>query len=182
MQIRNTMQRYGALAQLFHWVVALGFVAQYALAWYMEDLPNGPFKIELYNLHKSIGVTILAAAVLRIAWRWANPVPPMPKDSAAWEVRAAQASHVLLYLFIFAQPLSGLIFSLYSSFPTIIWGTSLPDPGSSETVQSIFMAVHVYLSWATLALVGLHVAAALRHHIWLKDDVLRRMLPGARVG
>jgi cytochrome b561 len=179
MQIRNTMQRYGALAQLFHWLVALGFVGQFALAWYMEGLPNGPFKIELYNLHKSIGVTILALAVLRIAWRWANPVPPMPEGSARWEVLASRASHVLLYAFLFAQPLSGLIFSLYSSFPTLIYGVSLPSPGAVPWVESAFMAVHYWLSWAILALVGVHVAAALRHHFILRDSVLVRMLPGA---
>jgi len=181
MQIRNTRQRYGALAQLFHWLVALGFVGQFALAWYMEGLPNGPFKIELYNLHKSIGVTILAVAVLRVLWRWANPVPPMPAGSAKWEVMASRASHVLLYGLLFAQPITGLLFSLYSSFPTIIWGRSLPDPGTSEAVQDLFMAAHGYLSWAILGLVAVHVAAALRHHLILKDDVLRRMWPGARV-
>lgn len=181
MQIRNTMQRYGALAQLLHWLVAAGFVVQFALAWYMEDLPNSPAKIELYNLHKSIGVTILAAAVLRLAWRWANPVPPMPPGSARWEELASRASHVLLYALLFAQPLTGLAFSLYSSFPTIVWGVSLPDPGASQTIEDTFKAIHAWLIWPILAVIAVHVAAALRHHFILKDDVLRRMTPGARV-
>lgn len=181
MQIRNTRQRYGALAQLLHWLVAAGVVVQFALAWYMEGLPDGPYKIELYNLHKSIGVSVLALAVLRLAWRWANPVPAMPPRSPRWEVLAARVSHVLLYVLLFAQPLTGLMFSLYSTFPTIIWGVSLPDPGADKAVEDVFAAIHAYLIWPILALVALHAAAALRHHLILRDDVLRRMLPGARV-
>jgi cytochrome b561 len=135
----------------------------------------------LYNLHKSIGVTILALAVVRIAWRVINPVPPMPAGSQRWEELASRASHLLLYAFLFAQPIAGLVFSLASSFPTVIWGWKLPDPGTDKTLEEIFKATHYWLSWAILALVAVHVAAALRHHFIQKDDVLRRMLPGARV-
>jgi cytochrome b561 len=132
----------------------------------------------LYNLHKSIGLTILALAVVRIVWRLMNPIPPMPSGSQRWEELASRASHVLLYVLLFAQPIAGLVFSMASSFPTVIWGVTLPDVGNSKPVEEAFKAVHVYLSWAILGLVGIHVAAALRHHFVLKDNVLRRMLPG----
>ncbi|SDG38585.1 cytochrome b561 [Limimonas halophila] len=179
MQLRNTAHRYGAVAQALHWVIVVGFVAQFALAWYMEELPNTPFKIELYNLHKSIGVTILVLAVLRLGWRLANPVPGMPAGLPRWEHWAAHASHAGLYAVIFAQPITGLVFSLYSSFPSLIWGWRLPDPGTSKTIEDTFAAAHFYVSWLILALVALHVLAALRHHLVLGNDVLRRMLPGA---
>jgi cytochrome b561 len=181
MPLANTPDRYGWIAQALHWLVAVGVVVQFALAWYMEGLPNTPDKIALYNLHKSIGVTILAAAGLRLLWRLANPVPALPAGSARWEVRAAAASHGLLYAVLFLQPLTGLAFSLASSFPTVIWGYTLPNPGSNSTLEAAFTAAHVWLAWATLALVAIHVLAALRHHLVLKDDVLRRMLPGARL-
>lgn len=177
MQIRNTKTRYGALAQALHWVIALGFVAQFAIAWYAESVQAMQLQFTLYNLHKSIGVTILALAVVRIAWRLINPVPPMPSGSQRWEELASRASHVLLYALLFAQPVAGLAFSMASSFPTVIWGVTVPDVGNSKAVEDIFKAVHYYLSWAILGLVGVHVAAALRHHFLLKDNVLRRMLP-----
>jgi cytochrome b561 len=177
MQWRNDRYRYGALAQAFHWVIAAGFVFQFALAWYMEDLPNTPAKIELYNLHKSVGVTLLVLAALRLAWRAFNPAPPLPAGRPAWEELAARASHVALYAVLFAQPITGLAFSLYAEFPTIVWGWTLPDPGFHEATKNAFFAAHFYLSWVVLALVGVHIAAALRHHIALKDDVLLRMLP-----
>ena len=178
MQLRNTARRYGLVAQALHWVIALGFAVQFALAWYMEGLPASMFKAEMYNLHKSIGVTILGLAVIRLGWRLANPAPTLPNGLPAWERWAAAASHAGLYLVLFAQPLSGLVFSLYAQFPTIIWGVPLPDPGTMDRVAAGFQAVHGYLSWGILALLALHIGAALRHHLVLGTDVLRRMVPG----
>jgi len=179
MQLGNTRERYGLVAQTLHWLIALGFVAQFALAWYMEELPNTPFKIELFNLHKSIGVTILALALVRLGWRLANPAPALPEGLPRWEHWAARASHIGLYGVIFAQPITGLVFSLYSTFPSLIWGWKLPDPGASKAVEDAFHAAHFYISWVILALVAVHVLAALRHHVVLGNDVLRRMVPGA---
>lgn len=177
MGLRNTTARYGALAQLFHWVIALGFVVQFGLAYYMEDLPNTPFKIDMYNLHKSIGLTLLALAVLRLLWRWANPVPPLPPGRPRWEALASRASHVGLYGLIFLQPVTGLVQALYARFPSLIWGIKLPKPEANEAISGAFGAAHFYLQWVVIGLVAIHIAAALRHHIVLKDDVLRRMLP-----
>jgi len=176
---RNTREYYGAVAQAFHWIIVLGFVVQFSLAWYMEDLPNTPYKIEVYNLHKSIGVSLLILATLRLAWRWANPVPPLPPGRPRWEAWASKASHVGLYGLLFLQPLSGLTMALFSAYPSRIWGMTLPRPGASEALEDSAHAVHFYLQWAILALVAVHVAAALRHHFMLHDAVLRRMLPGA---
>ena len=178
MALRNTHDRYGAVAQALHWVVALGFVVQFALAWYMEDLPNTPFKIEMYNLHKSLGVTLLVLAALRLAWRRANPVPPLPPGRPRWEEWASQASHIGLYGLLFLQPLTGLAMALYSPYPSYIWGIKLPRPGAVEAVETAAHTAHFYLKWVILALVAVHVAAALRHHFILRDSVLRRMLPG----
>jgi cytochrome b561 len=178
MPLRNTPRRYGALAQLFHWLIALGFIVNFALAYYMEDLPNTPFKIDMYNLHKSIGVTLLVLAVLRLAWRWANPVPPLPPGRPAWEELASRASHMGLYALIFLQPVTGLVQALYSQFPSFIWGVEMPKFAADKGVSETFGAAHFYLQWVVIGLVAVHVAAALRHHIVLKDDVLVRMLPG----
>jgi len=177
MQLRNDTERYGLIAQVFHWIVVLGIVVQYGLGWYMEDLPNSLYKVEVYNLHKSIGLSVLAVAVLRLLWRWANPVPPLPPGRARWEALAAGASHATLYILIFAQPLTGLGMVLFAQFPSEIWGMPLPKAAPDKAVEDAFKAAHYYLQWIILAVVALHVAAALRHHFVLKDSVLRRMLP-----
>jgi len=93
LRIRNDGGRYGLAAQGFHWLVAALILATIAVAWYMTGLPLSPEKIKVYNLHKSIGVTILALAVLRLLWRTVfSPAPPLPGDMAAWERRAAHAA------------------------------------------------------------------------------------------
>lgn len=182
MKLANNHERYGAVAQLLHWVIAVLFAVQYALAWYMKSLPDGPHKIEMFNLHKSFGLVVLLLAVLRLGWRLFNPPPPFPEEMAAWEKAAAWASHVLLYLVLFVQPVSGLLMALASSFPTTVFGLfNLPDPiGTVKWLQDVMLGVHWYGSWLVLALVAVHSAAALRHHYWLRDDVLKRMLPGYR--
>ncbi len=180
MQILNDDRRYGAVAQSLHWVIAALIVVMFLLGWYMTGLPLGPDKIKIYNLHKSIGVLILALVVLRVIWRLVSRPPPLPAEMAGWEHAAARASHALLYLLLFAQPLIGIAHSGAANFPVVVFGSfTLPAlVGPDEALKKLLGAAHFWGGWAMLALVSLHIAAALRHHLVVKDDVLRRMLPG----
>ena len=181
MALRNSTDRYGLVAQSFHWGIAGLILAQYPLGLYMHELPLSQEKVELYNLHKSLGVTIIVLVALRLIWRQVTPPPSLPEHMADWEVRAAQATHVLLYLFMIAQPLAGLVHGFATGFPTIIYGLfTLPNPiGAKQTLADLTKALHWWLAIALIVVVALHVGAALRHHFLIKDDVLRRMLPGA---
>ena len=179
MRLRNGEGRYGALAQLFHWSTVALVIALLAIAAYMTDLPLGPEKIQVYNLHKSLGVIVLALTLLRLVWRWISPPPPLPAGMADWEHRAAQASHLLLYLMLFAQPLTGIVHSWSANFPVVIFGTlTLPNlTGPNPGLKEILEETHHLMGWALCGLFLIHAGAALRHHFQLKDDVLRRMLP-----
>jgi cytochrome b561 len=173
---------YGAVAKSLHWLVALLVVAMFLIAWYMFDLPIGPEKIKIYNLHKSIGILIGFLMLLRLAWRLAVvPAPPLPATMATWERGAAHASHAALYLLLIAQPLVGWLHSSAANFPVVVFGlfTLPPLVAPSESLKQQLAAAHYVIALAILVLVALHVAAALRHHFLLKDEVLRRMLPGA---
>jgi len=177
--LRNDEHRYGVVAQLFHWVIAALIVFQFGLGWYMEDLPIGPHKFDLYQLHKSMGLTIFTLAGLRLAWRLFNPAPPLPAHMARWEDLAARSSHALLYGLIFFQPIIGYLQSNAANFPIVLWGL-VPIPAilsKNEALADALVVVHGYGATALAVLVLIHIAAALRHHFWLKDDVLRRMLP-----
>lgn len=178
----ESQQGYGASAKILHWLTALLMAGSFILAFIMVELPIGPLKIDLYNWHKTIGLTILGVAVLRLAWRLRHPAPPLPAGMAPWERLAAQATHVALYLFLFSQPLVGLIMSWASGFPTILFDSfTLPNPiGANQNVYDALSAVHFWSAWAILALIAVHAGAALRHHFVKKDDVLRRMLPRRR--
>lgn len=96
MQLKNDESRYGVVAQFFHWAVVVLIIVQYALANIAGDLPLGPAKIAVLARHKSVGITILALVLLRLAWRWLNVVPPEPSDIPQWQKVAARISHVAL--------------------------------------------------------------------------------------
>jgi cytochrome b561 len=176
-----TAPRYGAVAQTLHWLIAALVVTMFGLGWYMSDLPLGQRKFDLYQLHKSLGLTIFALVLVRLVWRLGHAPPPLPAGLPAWERAAARAAHALFYVLLLAQPLIGFVQSNAANFPLVVWGV-LPLPaliGSDEALAETLVEVHELVARVLLVLILLHVAAALRHHFLLKDDVLRRMLPAA---
>jgi cytochrome b561 len=179
--LRNDEARYGAVAQTLHWLIAALIVVMFGLGWYMADLPLSQRKFDLYQVHKSLGITILLLAALRLLWRLLNPAPPLPPSLQPWERTAARINHALLYTMLFVQPTVGFLQSNAANFPIVWWGVvRLPAVlGTDEALAETLLAVHRWGSRLILVLVLLHVGAALRHHFILKDDVLRRMLPGA---
>jgi len=105
--------RYSLPAIVLHWLVFVLIAGGAALAFYMTDLPLSPLKLKYYSWHKWIGVSIFVAAVVRLLWRLSHRAPALPTAMSIWQQRAADATHGLLYLLLFAIPLSGW---LYSSF------------------------------------------------------------------
>ena len=182
--LRNDETRYGSVAQVLHWLIAALVVVMFGLGWYMAGLPLGQHKFDMYQLHKSVGITILALAAVRLLWRLFNPAPPLPASMPSWERTAARVSHALLYLMLFAQPLIGFLQSNAANFPVVWWGVVRLPPliGTDEPLAETLLEGHVWNSRLLLALVLIHAAAALRHHFLLRDDVLRRMLPSAPSG
>ncbi len=184
MRLRNSNDRWGGIAQLLHWGMAVLVVGMFPLGWYMVGLPLGPAKLDYYSWHKSFGITILVLVALRLAWRLANPTPQLPGDTPRWERGAAHASHVLLYALLVALPVAGYVINSAANFPLSVFGWfSIPNViAESESLKESATLVHQVLGWVLLAVLAVHVAAALRHHVILRDDVLLRMLPGARRG
>lgn len=179
MQIRNTISRWGVISQTFHWVIVVLIIVQITLAKIADELPLGVEKFTTLARHKSIGITILILASLRLLWRWMNPTPPLPDTLKPYERILARLTHFGLYFFLFAQPISGWIMSSASNFPVSYFGwftlpnLVAPDKAFAHTMEE----VHETFAYILVSLAFLHVAAALKHHFWLKDDVLRRMLP-----
>lgn len=181
--LRNDQTRYGGVAQILHWLIAALIALMYGLGWYMKGLPLGQHKYDVYVLHKSLGLTIFALVVVRLAWRLISPPPPLPPTMPAWERLAARLSHGALYALLLIQPMIGFVHSNATNFPVVVWGT-LPLPpliGPEQGLGEPLAGAHEIVARIILVIVGLHVAAALRHHVVLKDDILRRMLPGTRL-
>ncbi len=176
---RNTPGSWGHLSKGLHWSIALLIFIQFPLGWLAESWRLSPTKLKLFVWHKSLGLVILVLALLRIAWRLYDRRPPWPSSMPLWERRAASAVHLLLYLLPIALPLSGWVINSAAAIPfKVFWLFPLPDiVPPSKPLEQLAKAVHGGLGWALAGTVALHVAAALRHHVLLKDDVLRRMLP-----
>jgi cytochrome b561 len=179
MAIRNTTRRWGAVAQLFHWLIVVGIVAQFTLATFFDDLPAGPKKLSLLSRHKSIGITILMLAILRLLWRRSNPTPALPDTLRPYERSLARSTHLLLYLLLFAVPVSGWTMSSARGFPVSWFGIfQLPDlVPKNKALYDALVTTHEVLAWTLGIVATVHLLAALKHHFVLKDDVLKRMLP-----
>jgi cytochrome b561 len=179
MAIRNTTRRWGAVAQLLHWLIVALVITQFTLATLFDDLPAGARKLTLLARHKSVGITILMLAVLRLAWRWTNTTPPLPDTLKPWERSLARLTHALLYLLLFAVPLAGWMMSSARGFPVSWFGLfTLPDlVPKNKALYEVLVTTHGALAWTLGVVAIVHMLAALKHHFVLKDDVLRRMLP-----
>lgn len=181
MALRNDPQRYGAVAQTLHWTIVVLIVVQVSLALIADDLPRGVEKLALISRHKSFGITILALVILRIVWRLLNappPLPPLPR----WQHIAAKVSHWGMYALLLAMPLSGWMMSSSANYPVSWFGLfQLPDlVAPSKPLNHLMHDSHETFAILLLTLIGLHVAAALKHQFWDRDSVLRRMLPFRR--
>ena len=180
--MKTIVSKYSKPAIFFHWITVILIVLGFSLGLYMVNLKLSPEKLQLYSRHKWIGITVLLIAVLRLAWRATHPAPPLPTTIPKWQRSAAESVHVVLYILIFAIPLSGWMFSSASGFSVKYFGViPLPDLVSkSKLLAAQMQIVHQTLAWGLAAIVGLHVAAALKHHFFDRDDVLIRMLPFLR--
>ncbi len=164
-----------------HWFTAVLIVANLMLGLSMVPLPISPRKLKFYAWHKWIGITIFLVTWIRLAWRWYCPVPapvPMP----AWQRRAAALSHALLYALLIVIPVSGWLYSSATGVQVVYLGlVPLPDlVPKDKALAGVLKAWHVTLNLTMVTLVGLHVAAALKHHFFDRDEVLARMVPGLR--
>ena len=179
MRIRNTAERFGLVARTLHWLTLLLLIAAFTLAISMVNMPFSPRKLEFYSWHKWVGVTIFLVVLLRLIWRLANPVPRQPDGTPAWQERLAALSHGALYAILLVMPLTGWIMSSALNLPVVYLGLiPIPSPfGVNRALGESLKVVHLSLAVALLALVTLHVIAALYHHFSLRDDVMRRMLP-----
>lgn len=170
---------YHPLTKLFHWVTALTVIALIGVGLYMGDLPGGLEKLKLYNLHKSVGVAVLALTALRVLWHLASPPPGPLASLPAWQRMAARGAHLALYAALIGMPLSGWLMSSAAGRPVAPFGLfTLPDLVlQDQELAEFFHETHGIMGTVLMILVGLHVAAALKHHLLDRDATLRRMLP-----
>lgn len=169
-------QRYTGVARVLHWAIALLIIMNIALGLLHDELPH---TLPVIPLHKAIGITVLALTLLRIVWRLGHRVPPLPETMPAWERASAHGLHLLFYGLMLVLPLTGWVMISPGDKPFTWFGLfSLPKFAISkaDAIFGLSHAVHGPLGIIFGLLILLHVAAALRHHFVLRDNVLRRMI------
>lgn len=194
----NAATRYTRTAIILHWLIALGIFGMFALGWYMTELPKeapkassfdlfdwGIYTLQLaepisprtlyFNLHKSIGVTVLALIALRVLWRFTHTPPALLASLKDWEKKLAKAGHHLLYLLMIAVPVSGLIMASYSKYGVKWFGMAVISGVDNKPMREAFMEVHEIVGIVLLVIVALHVLGALKHKFIDKDETLKRM-------
>jgi len=176
---QRSPNRYGVVAQTFHWTIAGLIVTQFTLAWLADDLPLGMHKLALLARHKSFGMTVLMLALLRLLWRLFNRPPELPAGMSKTEMTLARATHIAFYALLFAMPLTGWTMSSAKNY-SVSWFGRFTWPNlisPNERAFDVLRSTHEILSDVLLAIAILHILAALKHHFWNRDDVLLRMVP-----
>ncbi len=197
-----TAQRYTAVAIVLHWAIAAAILFLFPLGLWMHGrAEDGDISAEVfraYQLHKSIGLTVLALSLVRLGWRLLNPPPPFPEHMPAWERFIAKATHWAFYALMIGLPLSGWLYvstgwSIHDDAPLpvathwfglfqvpALFGLNAAGEGLRAGIADAAMEAHELLAYAAIGLAGLHVLAALKHHFFDKDAVLAHMIPALR--
>lgn len=179
----NDEKRYGRTAIAFHWIVVALVVIQWLLGEAMTDWfeSDKELSFALFQYHKSVGFLILFVVLARLVWRLREPVPAPPHDQPRWQTKAAAFVHGALYVLLIALPITGWLAvstSKYKDLPIRFFGLfEIPKlMGPDKRLHDLFSETHEVLVNLLIALLVLHVAAALHHHFGRRDDVLKRML------
>ena len=173
----SASERYTGVAIALHWLIAALVAGQIAFGWYLKSVPRKtPERTVYVNLHKSTGLTIGLLILVRLGWRLTHKAPPLPETMPAWQRAAARASHIALYTCMLVMPAAGYLASNFSKFGVNLFNAVLLPPWGVDDRQiyAFFNTTHVVTSYLFVALIVVHVLAALRH-AYLGDSVFRRM-------
>ena len=170
---------YTRTAIVLHWLMAVLILIPFPVGVVMHEMAFSPDKLRMLSYHKWLGVTIFMLLLFRLMWRFTHKPAPMQQSMPAWQQNAATVVHVLLYMLLFAIPMSGWLMSSAKGFQTVYLGLfPLPDLiGKDKLLGEILSEVHEVLNITMLILFGAHVLAALKHHFVDRDGTLVRMLP-----
>ena len=170
---------YNPISKLFHWTMGVLILGLLAVGRTLDEFVP-PFKFTLIGWHKSLGMIVLALTVLRVLWWLGQTKPALVKSLPAWMAPWVSFGHNLLYGFMVLMPLSGWLMSNAAGYPVSVFGwVTLPElVAKNQELREVFGEVHEIAAWGLIALLVLHVGAAVVHHRIFKDDTLTRMLPG----
>jgi cytochrome b561 len=168
--------QYHIVSKLSHWVIALLLFALVALGWYMMSIEHEPGSAWYFKIHKSFGLIAACLILFRILWRLTHQPAALPSSVAQWQAKLSQFIHFLLYSCMIVMPLTGFMGASYSKYGVTFFGWQLPNwLNKNPQMAEQFFNLHGIMAWVLVALVVLHVLAALKHLIINRDTVFQRM-------
>jgi cytochrome b561 len=179
--IRNTISSWGSVSRWFHWILAAVIIGMLAYGWWMNHIPARADRFFYRSIHADIGYVVLVLMVLRLIWRILNPAPALPPDTARWQRVAAHISHWALYIVTIMVAMLGWAHSGahkpdYSSWFGLFHVPQITSP--DKAAADAYEGRHVLFAYVLLALIVIHLAAALWHHFIKRDRVTARMIDG----
>jgi cytochrome b561 len=179
--IRNTNSNWGSISRLFHWALGFVIIGMLAYGWWMNHMAARPDRVFHRSIHADIGYVILLLMVVRLIWRGINPVPALPSDAPRWQRIAARVSHGALYAITILVALLGWAHSGAHKPDYADWFGLFRVPQFTSTDKAnadTFENLHIYLAYVLIALVAIHILAALVHLMVRRDNVASRMMRG----
>jgi cytochrome b561 len=179
--IRNTSSNWGSVARSFHWLLGAAVLGMLAYGWWMNHIPARPDRFFHRSIHADIGYLVLVLMVVRLVWRGLNPTPALPSDTPRWQRIAAQISHWAMYAATILVAMLGWAHSGAHAPDYADWfglfrvpQITSPDKAAAQAYENR----HIFFAYVLLALIAIHVAAALWHHLVKRDRVTSRMMDG----
>lgn len=177
--LSNTKQSWGSISIGLHWLTVILIIGLAVVGLIMTDLPTSPLKMQIYALHKSFGLTVLALTLIRLAWRLLSATPDEVPNTSRLQSWLARIVHGMMYVLLFAIPLSGWLYNSAAGFPLRWFGLlSLPKlfTGFNPSIKEFALETHETLFYVLAVLILIHAIAGLWHHYVLRDTILKRML------
>ena len=176
MKFINSLNEYGLLAKLFHWITFILLMVQVPFGFYLVGLEFSDRRIDLENIHILIGISVFYFVLIRLVWKLFNPSPISDYNVFKGQALIAKANHFLLYLSIFSITISGMLKKLYMGEKLNFFIFQYAFKDSNFQLADSFYTLHIYANYLLIALVSLHILATVVHHVFFKDKILKKML------
>jgi cytochrome b561 len=179
--IGNTNASWGSISRWFHWILAAIIIGMLAFGWWMNHIAARPDRLFYRSIHADIGYVVLVLMVLRLIWRGVNPTPALPAETPPWRRIAARINHGALYLVTIVVVMLGWAHSGahtpdYASWFGLFRVPQFTSP--DKAMAGRYEDLHIYAAYVLLALIAIHLIAALWHHFIARDRVMGRMVDG----
>lgn len=176
--LTNTKNSYGLISKFFHWIISFSIFGLIFVGFTMADMMPSTEKYELYGMHKAFGTVIFMLIILRLIWKFSDKAVQPPRNLPKILAFLAKSGHFLLYMFMLSMPISGILMSYFAGYNVPVFGLFTIPAAASNSAQlaGIFHDIHTIGVLAFIAVIVLHILAALYHHFIRRDGVFMRMI------